>query len=159
MDIEILQQKKQLFALWMEKQQSGFLTISTQQITWTTNDGEEVNLKLLLQPPLVINQMEIIPSKAKKQYKIYFKLRKWINNEPSENFHQYTPAIKRTAQQVYDFYTFVGEDQMEINRKITPSYLYKLSQSKFDNLKFETLAETLTFGGPQAEEGGDLLTI
>jgi hypothetical protein len=33
MDIEILQQMKQLFALWMEKQQSGFLTISLQQIT------------------------------------------------------------------------------------------------------------------------------
>ena len=159
MDIEILQQTKQLFALWMEKQQSGSLTISLQQITWTTTNGEEINLKPLLQPPLVVNQMEIIPSKAKKRYKTYFELGKRMNNESSENFHQYTPAIKRTAQRVYDFYTFVGEDQMGINRKITPSYLYKLSQSKFEDLKFETLAETLTFGGPQAEEGGDLLPI
>jgi hypothetical protein len=98
MDIEILQQTKQLFALWMEKQQSGSLTISLQQITWTTTDGEEINLKPLLQPPLVVNQMEIIPSKAKKQYKTYFELGKRLNNKPSENFHQYTPAIKRTAQ-------------------------------------------------------------
>jgi hypothetical protein len=76
MDIEILQQTKQLFTLWMEKQQSGILTISRQQITWTTLDGEEVNLKLLLQPPLVVNQMEIIPSKAKKRHKAYFELGK-----------------------------------------------------------------------------------
>src|SRR4051812_4084910 len=98
MDIEILQQTKQLFALWMEKQQSSSLIISLQQITWTTINGKEVNLKPLLQPPLVVNQMEIIPSKAKKQYKIYFELGKQMNNEPSENFHQYTPVIKRTAQ-------------------------------------------------------------
>ena len=76
MDIEILQQMKQLFALWMEKQQSGSLTISLQQITWTTTNSKEINLKPLLQPPLVVNQMEIIPSKAKKWYKTYFKLGK-----------------------------------------------------------------------------------
>ena len=66
MDIKILQQMKQLLALWMEKQQSGSLTISLQQITWTIINGEEINLKPLLQPPLVVNQMEIIPSKVKK---------------------------------------------------------------------------------------------
>ena len=76
MDIEILQHTKQLLAFWMEKQQSGSLTISLQQITWTTTNGEEINLKSLLQPPLVVNQMEIIPSKAKKQYKTYFELGK-----------------------------------------------------------------------------------
>ena len=76
MDIEILQQTKQLLALWMEKQQSGSLTILLQQITWTTTNGKEINLKSLLQPPLVINQMEIIPSKAKKWYKTYFELGK-----------------------------------------------------------------------------------
>ena len=53
------------------KQQSSSLTISLQQITWTTTNGEEINLKSLLQPPLVVNQMEIIPSKAKKWYKTY----------------------------------------------------------------------------------------
>ena len=76
MDIKILQQMKQLLALWMEKQQSGSLTISLQQITWTIINGEEINLKPLLQPPLVVNQMEIIPSKAKKRYKTYFELGK-----------------------------------------------------------------------------------
>src|SRR3954463_4671458 len=159
MDIEIFQQTKQLFALWMEKQQSGSLTISLQQITWTTLNGEEINLKPLLQPLLVAHQMEILPSKAKKRVQTYYELGKRITIETSENFHQYTPAIKQTAQRVYDFYSFVGEDQMGINRKITPSYLYKLSQSKFDDLKFKTLAETLTFRGLQAEEGGDLLPV
>jgi hypothetical protein len=157
MDIEILQQTKRLFALFTEKQQSGSLIISMQQITWTTTSGEEINLQPILQPPLVANQSEVLPNKARKRLKTCFELGKRMQNEPNENFLQYSVAIKRTAQRVYEFYSFVGEDQMGTNRQITPSLLYKLSTSKFEDLKFTTLAETMTFGGPQAEEGDDLL--
>ena len=157
MDIEILQQTKQLFALWTTKQQTGSLRITMQQITWTTTSNEEVNLLPLLQPPLIVHQSEVLPNKARKKLKTYFELGKRMQDEPNENFLQYTVAVKRTAQRVYEFYTFVGEDQMGSNRKITPSFLYKLLTSKFDNLKFNTLAESMSFGGPQAEEENDLL--
>jgi hypothetical protein len=159
MDFEILQKLQQLFALWNDKQQSGVILLSKQQLVWMHTDGTEVDLTKLLQPvmprttPLISND-----SKPSKRLQDCYQLGQQLRLEPDKPCDKST-NIKRTAQRVYDFYQYIGEQQLGQHPLITPSYLNRLTNTQFENLKIETLSNIITFRGLQAGEGDDLLSV
>ena len=63
------------------------------------------------------------------------------------------------AQWVYNFYQLIGEQHIRWYATITPSFLYCLMNNRFEDYKLEILTNLVTFGGPQAGEGDDLLAI
>jgi hypothetical protein len=160
MDLDILQHIRQLFALWNNKQQHGTLQLSTQHLSWTNSDGQEVDLLVLLQPTTqTLPPLDDIPNnKNYKRLKLYFDLGKQLHLEP-DKAHEHSIAMQRTAQRVYDFYQLIGEQHIGRHATITPSFLYRLTNNRFEDYKLEILTNLVTFGGPQAGEGDDLLAI
>jgi len=159
MDLEILQQVQQLFIKWTNKQQTGMLLISTQQLVWMTPDGIEVDLTTLLQPThnTSVNNSPSV-SKRDKRLQEYYDLGKSIQLQPDQPVQQSRATI-RTAQRVYDFYQFIGEQHLGKLHSITPSRLNWINNTQFETLKLDTLASHISFGGPQAGVGDDLSSV
>lgn len=158
MDLEILQQLKRLLTLWNSKQQTGIIMLSNQQLLWINTDGTETDLTTLLQPITRTAPLNTIHTKQMKRLTECYNLGRQLDQNPDQHFNQ-SAAIRRTAQRVYDFYNFIGEQQLGRHPLITPSYLYRLTNTQFETLKCETLTNLITFGGPQAGVGDDLSSV
>ena len=95
MDLDILQHIRQHFALWNDKQQHGTLQLSTQHLSWTNSDGQEVDLLVLLQPTTqTLPPLDDIPNnKNYKRLKLYFDLGKQLHLEP-DKAHEHSIAMQ-----------------------------------------------------------------
>jgi hypothetical protein len=159
MDLEILQQIQLLYTLWTNKQQTGTLLLSMPQLIWINSDGIEVDLTTLLQQTRTTPLIEpSATTKQEKQWLKYYDLGKQLYLNPDQTSTR-SKATRRTAQRVYNFYQFIGEQHLGKHSSITPSRLYRLTNDQFEDLKLEMLTRHITFGGPQAGEGDDLSSI
>lgn len=151
MDLEILQQLQQLYSLWQTKEQLGTLHMTLQQLHWTTPDQTTVDLKPIIEQPTKLVKLSLDGLSQKTQ--VYFDLGKSLQTDKKTQ-KKYSKAKVKTAQRVYKFYTFIGEDQIGLHPTLTPSYLYRLSNTQFNALMLDKLA--FTFGGPQVGEVDNL---
>jgi hypothetical protein len=115
---------------------------------------------MLLQPTVQpILSPETTPiTKNHKRMKVYYDLGKQYHLEPDKQ-HNHSMAIQWTAKWVYNFYQFIGEQHIGQHETLKPSFLCRLSNKQFEDFKLDTLTSLITFGGPQAGEGDDLLSF